>query len=211
MEANPITMQYLADLRRTGKAKTEAMKAQAKVASRKAVMVLAVLGAVSTGTLYGISKMADFFDENALIVKLPVEVAVKTNRVVEIQPRVKTTIVSEKTEKVAEIVAGEENKDLATYICEKWGVVECKTALAVAKAESGMMCDAIHVNSDDSVDLGLWQIHVPSHKDRISIPDMLDCFKATDYAYQLYTEQGGFQAWSAYLNDRYLTFLIGGK
>ena len=208
MKANKATMQYLVDLRRTGKAKTEAMKAQAKVASRKAVMVLAVLGAVSTGILYGISKIADFFDENALIVKLPVEVAVKTNRVVEIQPRVKTTIVSEKTEKVAEIVAGEENKDLATYICEKWGVVECKTALAVAKAESGMRCDAYNANTDGSVDLGVFQlntIHLAKGGEW-TLTNMADCQKNVDLAYEVWQAQG-WNPWVAYRNGSWLVKL----
>lgn len=208
MEANKATMQYLTDLKRTGKAKTEALKAQAKVASRKAVMVLAVVGAVSTGTLYGISRVADFFDENALIVKLPVEVAVKTNRVVEIQPRVKTLVVSERTEKVAEIVAGEDDKDLATYICEKWGVVECKTALAVAKAESGMRCDAYNANTNGSVDLSVFQlntIHLAKGGEW-TLANMANCRKNVDLAYEVWQAQG-WSPWVAYRNGSWLAKL----
>lgn len=208
MKTNEATMQYLTNLKREGKVKTEALKAQAKVAVGKVILVLAVVGAVSTGTLYGISKIADFFDENALIVKLPVEVAVTTNKVVEIVPRVKTVVVSEKTERIKEIVADEDDKDLATYICEKWGVVECKTALAVAKAESGMRCDAFHANTNGSVDVSVFQlnsVHL-SKGGEWTLENMANCYKNVDLAYELWLTNG-WSSWVAWTNSSYLSKL----
>jgi len=90
------------------------------------------------------------------------------------------------------------------YVCTKdW---DCKTALAVAKAESGMRCDAQNVNTNGSVDAGLWQVNSIHLKKGWKLADLLDCFKSTDYAYELYQAQG-FSPWVAYSSKAYLKYL----
>lgn len=100
-----------------------------------------------------------------------------------------------------------EPKEMTTtqYICYKFGK-ECKVALAVAKAESGMRCDAQNVNKNGSVDAGLWQINSIHLKKGWKLTDLLDCKKATDFAYELYKAQG-FQPWVAFWSGSYKKFL----
>lgn len=92
------------------------------------------------------------------------------------------------------------------YICtKKW---DCKTALAVAKAESGLRCDAQNVNKGtNSLDAGLFQINsVHLKKAGWKIADLLDCKKNTDMAYEIY-KGSGWVAWSAYTNKSYKRFI----
>ena len=91
------------------------------------------------------------------------------------------------------------------YICDKFGVYNCKIALAIVQAESGFNDQAINVNTNGSVDLGLWQISFPTHGKRITPAEALDPYKATDYAYKLYKEHGdSFESWVAFSTGRYL-------
>jgi len=95
--------------------------------------------------------------------------------------------------------------DIEMYICEKFGVMDCKTALAVAKAESGLNCNAFNVNSNGSVDFGIFQLNSVHLKKggEWTLTNMSDCEKNVDLAYQMWTEQG-FEPWVAYLSGSYL-------
>lgn len=188
----------------------EAQKAKLKYAAKRS----AIYGVIAISGLCGlcftfvlaVTEIQSFFKKNELVFKSPVEVSVWTNRVLTVNKVEHKTILVENTKEVDKIVAESENPDIAKYICDKFGVANCRTALAVAKAESGMKCDAIGVNTNDSVDAGLWQINVPSHKNNIPVADMFDCYKSTDYAYKLFTEQG-FNPWVAYWTGKYLANL----
>lgn len=99
-----------------------------------------------------------------------------------------------------------EAKELTTeeYVCTKdW---DCKTAIAIAKAESGMRCDAQNVNTNGSVDLGYFQVNSVHLKKGWKAIDLLDCRKNVDYAYELYEAQG-FSPWTAYKSGAYLKHL----
>lgn len=206
MEGNKMTMQYLADVRRKGKVKTEALKQASKKALRKSLefgfLAVVVLGVLA----FGFIKAVEYFNRYTYIFKSPVLVA--TQRPITRLDRVSVVVVSEKTAKVAEIVKDEENKDLATYICEKWGVVECKTALAVAKAESGMRCDALNVNDDGSVDFSVFQLNSVHLKKggEWTLENMANCHKNVDLAYGMWLEQG-WSPWVAFLSGSYLSRL----
>ena len=74
---------------------------------------------------------------------------------------------------------------------------DAPTALAVAKAESGMRCDAQNVNKGtNSLDAGLFQINsVHLKKAGWKIGDLLDCHRNTDMAYKIF-KGSGWGAWS---------------
>lgn len=208
MKANVITTHYLEGLREGTVAQTEAMKKLAKKAAKKTLLGILLLGIILAVVVCAIVAATRFYDKNTVIIKLPWEVSVKTNQVLVIVPRIKTVVVSEKTEKVAEIVAKEENKDLATYICEKWGVVECRTALAVAKAESGMRCDAVNVNTNGTADLSVYQLNTTHLRKggEWTLANMANCLKNVDLAYELWQAQG-WNPWVAYTSGSYLARL----
>lgn len=84
------------------------------------------------------------------------------------------------------------------YICEKWGVYDCKTALAIARAESGMREDAININTNNTIDVGIYQINsVHFKKDGCNLKDLVDQYKNVDCAYQIYEAQG-WSPWVAF-------------
>src|SRR5574343_515898 len=203
MNGSKATMQYLVDLKREGRAKTEAVKKLAKKTAKRLTLASLLLGIILAGVVFAVIAVTRFYDENTIVVKSPVEIAVKTNQVVTITPRVKQVVVSEKTAKVAEIVEDEEDKDLATYICEKFGVFECKTALAVAKAESGMRCYAVNVNANGTADLSVFHLNTKQKKKggEWTLANMAECRKNVDLAYELWQAQG-WNPWGAYTNGR---------
>ena len=93
------------------------------------------------------------------------------------------------------------------YICDKFGAYDCKVALAIVKVESGFNDQAFNANTNDSVDLGCWQINFPTHLKTISPKDALDCYKATDWAFEKYKRDGSFQAWVGFTNGNFKNHL----
>ena len=78
------------------------------------------------------------------------------------------------------------------YICEKWGVYDCKVALAVTRAESGMREEAFNTyNFNGSLDVGIFQLNsVHFDKPGCSLKEVVDQYKNVDCAYQIYEDQG---------------------
>ncbi len=75
-------------------------------------------------------------------------------------------------------------------------------ALAVAKAESGLRCEAYHFNSNGTVDHSVFQLN-DVHKWR---GNLNDCKENIKIAYQIYQEQN-FRPWVVYQTGSYLKYL----
>ena len=89
------------------------------------------------------------------------------------------------------------------YICDKWGIADCKIALAVAKAESGMREQAFNINTNNTVDIGIFQINsIHFNKEGCSLKEITDAYKNVDCAYQIY-KASGWNAWSAFNNSSF--------
>lgn len=101
--------------------------------------------------------------------------------------------------------------DIEQMICKLWGE-DCKTALAVARCESGLRPDAIGDHAIAYVDNGIeygksYGIFQIRHlQGRPEPTKLLDPVFNIEYAYNLY-KRSGFQPWSAYTNNCYLAFL----
>lgn len=88
------------------------------------------------------------------------------------------------------------------YICEKWGLMDCKVALAVAKSESGMNCHAFNANDNGTIDVGIFQINSIHYDDDFTIADATDCYKNIDKAHEIYQEQG-WSPWVVFWNGSF--------
>ena len=167
---------------------------------RKYLYIATVLAFfVATGLI--IYAVSTWFDTHKIIFNQPVRVKV-----------VSPIVIQERKDKVIEkkmVVSypGEIDTPIKKYICDKFGVYDCKVALAIVQAESGFNEQAFNANSNDSVDLGCWQINFPTHLKTISPSDALDCEKATDWAYEKYKRDGNFNAWVAYTSGSYIAKL----
>jgi hypothetical protein len=89
--------------------------------------------------------------------------------------------------------------DIEKYICDKWGVYDCKTAIAIAKSESGLKEDAFNTyNTNGTLDVGVFQVNsVHFSKPGCSLKELVDAKKNIDCAYSIY-KNSGWGAWSAF-------------
>ena len=93
------------------------------------------------------------------------------------------------------------------YIAEKFGPYDAKIALSIVASESNFNAEAWNINSNGTIDIGIWQINsVHFSKESCSIRDALDPIRATDCAYRIFKESG-WQPWTVFNNGAYLAKL----
>lgn len=110
--------------------------------------------------------------------------------------------------------AGEQNVTPLTpdqqYACNLFKT-DCKTAIAIMRAESHYRNDAYNINSNGSVDLGCFQINTLWLKDiNTTNINLFNCQQNTDVAYMIYVRDGNsFKDWVTYDTGTYKQYLIG--
>ncbi len=129
---------------------------------------------------------------------------------VEIKQREKQVTVTEVINVIEEAPKLEDLTDIESYICEKWGPFDCRVALSVAKAESGMREGAFNVNTNGSVDIGIFQINSihwdVTNREGCSLKEIVDQYKNVDCAFRIWDGadgnlgdgKGNFGAWVAF-------------
>lgn len=142
-----------------------------------------------------------WFETHYLVFNPPVEIYF--NPPVEVKkrkPEVKLVIV-DKTPKLDKLTPIEK------YICDKFGVYDCKMALAVARAESGMNPEAWNINKNGTIDVGIFQINsIHFNQPGCSLREVVDPKKNVDCAYSIWKRQG-WHPWTAAKNGRFIRFL----
>ena len=164
------------------------------------VVLIVVL--VILGVLAGVRTIANWGAEHEIVGQRVLSVSIQWPfRIEDRKPQVLAPI--EKQVNMPEL-----KTDIEKYICDKFGVMDCKIALSIAKAESNLNCNAFNINTNGSVDLGIFQLNSVHLKKggEWTLANMSDCEKNVDLAYQLWTEQG-WHVWSAFLNGSYLAKL----
>jgi len=165
----------------------------------KAASVAVVLLFLSLG-IYSIVKTINaFFDENYLQFNRVIEIVLK--RPVEIRKRELKTI------QVFLDYPDEIDTPLEKYICEKFGAYECKPALAIALAESGLKENAYNVNSNQTIDSGIFQVNeVHWGKPGCSPKELFDAKSNVDCAYTIW-QASGWSPWVSYKSGSYIKHL----
>lgn len=142
-----------------------------------------------------------------LTTQKPLEKA-QVNKSIPIKEKISSDIVAQQTDPT--------DIEIARYIKSKsW---KYEDAIRLAKSENywnltgSFNCSRIHTNKDGSVDYGIFQIN-SIHSQTLSklgmtMEDMKNCYKNIDYAYKMWSDQGGFQAWSAWTNKSYLNHSV---
>lgn len=82
--------------------------------------------------------------------------------------------------------------------------------VCIIAAESGRNPDAKHVNTDGSIDRGLWQINDKAHPD-VTDAMAYDPVQATAAAFTISKGGTDYSAWSTFTNDAYRAHLEAGK
>lgn len=75
-------------------------------------------------------------------------------------------------------------------ILDIFGVKDYKVARAIAKCESNFNCDAINVNTNGTVDYGVFQINSIHWKRFGGLKNLVTCEQQVRAAYEIYKEQG---------------------
>ena len=97
--------------------------------------------------------------------------------------------------------------DVEKYIYEVFGIENYKLAIAVAKAESGLREDAININTNNTVDVGIFQINsIHFKKEGCSLKEVATIKGNVDCAYQIY-QSSGWSPWVAYKTGSFINKL----
>ena len=171
--------------------------------NKKTKLIIATVMGIACFLLAGtaVVLIAGWFDHNRIVFHSPIELAFF--QPVKVEERKPEIIV----ERFALDYPGQIDTPIKKYICDKWGPYDCKTALAVFTAESGLREDAIHINTNDTIDVGIAQINtVHFKKPGCSIKDLVDQYKNVDCAYKIWQDQG-FQPWVGFTNGNFKTHL----
>lgn len=165
------------------------------------IMTVGILG--TAGVIGGTIAVSNWFDNNKIEFYSPIKVDIKAP--IQIKTREKTKVIVKKI--MPEIKNVEIDTPIKKYICNKFGLMDCKTALAVAQAESGFNPEAMNLNGGKSLDYGIFQINsVHWKKDGCALKDLVDPYKNVDCAYQIWSRQG-WEPWVAFTSGSYLANL----
>ena len=158
-----------------------------------------ITGAVFTFLLSFIFTISRWFDSHMMIWQSPVKVTL--NKPLQIVDRelLKPTII----QVINEVPTLKDLTPIEEYICEVFGPYDCRLALAVFTAESGLRENAFNANTNGSIDLGPAQINsVHWDKEGCGLKDLVDEYKNIDCAKQIY-DASGWHAWSAFNNSTF--------
>ena len=145
-------------------------------------------------------RINDWFETHRFQFNKPVEV--RLNPPVEIVER--QAQVREIVRVIEELPTLDNLTPIEQYICDKWGVFDCRIALAVSKAENGTrQPDRFNVNTNGTIDIGIFQINsVHFKREGCSLAEIVDAYKNVDCAYQIWQEQG-WNPWVAFNNGNF--------
>jgi hypothetical protein len=167
----------------------------------KVIIVLVFLGLLTFGFYKALQEVNNWFATHYF--KFNPIIELKINKPIEIRKReieIKQVIKEVKN-------LPEPKTTLEKYICDKFGVADCKIAIAVAKAESGLGETKYHVNKDGSIDIGIFQINsVHWSKPGCSPKELFDAYKNVDCAYKIWEKQG-WTPWVAYQSGSFINHL----
>lgn len=172
---------------------------------REKLIALIGLTTIASGSMYaGLKATTSFFDAHTLQFNQILSVTIR--KPLEIKKR---EVPTKEIVRVMEEIP--EPQDLETdaekYIYEVFGIEDYKLALAVAKSESGMREDAIGINTNGTVDIGIFQINSIHYKQEgCSLKEIVTVKGNVDCAYKIW-QASGWQAWSAFKNGNFISKL----
>jgi membrane-associated HD superfamily phosphohydrolase len=175
------------------------MNTKTKILAGVAILILAVV--LLTVILRGISSWYDKHE-------------VKFNQVVQIEVQAPITIKSREVEvrEIVKVINSIPNPvDLKTdtekYIYQKFGIEDYKVAIAIARSESGLREGAININTNNTIDVGVFQINSIHFKQAgCSLKEVATMQGNVDCAYSLF-KSSGWTIWTTVLNGAFVSKL----
>ena len=137
---------------------------------------------------YMLIAVNNWFEVNKFVFRRPVEVTL--NRPISIEKREPMVILSPIVQETEEPILFDDLNEVEQLILDIFGLADFKVARAIAKAESGLNCEAYNVNTNRTIDYGVFQLN-SIHWDRFGgLKNLVTCEQQVQSAYELYQEQG---------------------
>lgn len=157
--------------------------------------------AIAAGIAIAALMVNDWYDSHMIIYRFPVEVVMY--QPIRIEKRAPQVIIKP----IVFEYPDEINTPIEKYICEKFGQFNCQMALSIARAESGIREEAVNINTNNTIDVGIYQINsVHFKKEGCSLKELTDQYKNVDCAYSIWKVQG-WNPWVAYTTKAYLSHI----
>lgn len=176
------------------------------LARKRQIKIGIIVGAIITSAGLGAYLMDSAARWGALhevVYQTPVEVKIQSPIVIKDRPQI-VQIDAVIYEVKPEFYKG--LNDTEKKICDTFGL-HCREAIAVAKAESGMRESAFNINTNNTIDVGLFQINsIHFSKQGCSLKEVSTTEGNIKCAKQIY-DASGWNAWVAYNSGAYLKFL----
>ena len=152
----------------------------------------------------GLKRVNTWYDGHQLVFNRPVSVIFK--KPIEVKER--QIEIKQIVEVINEIPNPVDlHTDAEKYIYEKFGIEDYKVAIAVAKAESGMKEGRIGINTNNTIDVGEFQINsIHFNRPGCSLKEVATTRGNIDCAYQIFKEQG-WNPWVAFKNGNFIAKL----
>jgi hypothetical protein len=153
------------------------------------------------GVAYAVQGIANFGAEKEIVFQKPV--MIETQTPVKIVDRPKREVLSPIVEEVMEEeVVFSDLTEEEQIILDVFGLEDYKVARAVAKAESGLNCEAINVNTNGTIDYGSFQLNSVHFERFGGLKNLVTCEQQVKAAYELYLEQG-WNPWVVFNTGRF--------
>jgi hypothetical protein len=166
------------------------------------IYAISIISAVLSGA-YAMDATARWGATHEVVYQTPVEVKIQSPIVIKDRPQViqlDAVIYEVKPEFYKGL------NDTEKKICDTFGL-HCREAIAVAKAESGMRESAFNINTNNTIDVGLFQINsIHFSKTGCSLKEVSTTEGNIKCAKQIY-DASGWNPWVAYNTGAYLKFL----
>jgi len=187
------------------KKREEGKKQEAEAERVEAVAKVLGLGMLAIGLAFVSAVAVKSFNEwsrdNEIVFNSPINVELRepiTIKKRDLVVEVSATIIEEKvqTENTTE-----------ELVCQKFDNTNCRIAIAIMKAESRGDNGAFNINTNGTIDLGLFQINSIHYKtEGCSLQEVATVDGNIDCAYSIYKSRG-WSAWSSFNNGSYHKFL----
>lgn len=177
----------------------------------KVAVLLSFILFASLGVAAGLKAVNSWF--NGHYFKFNKVLEVKVNKPMEIKKR---EVEAKEIVKIIEAIPNPQDleTDYEKKIYELWGIENYRIAIAVAKAESNMNCDALNINVGGSADFSIFQVNSLWIKN-YSLSELADCNRNIEIAYEIWdngdrelgNNKGSWNPWVTAKNGAYLKFL----
>ena len=200
MSNKDMTAEVFKQLKRREEENKDAIAKRVEVISKVLGLGMLAIGIAFVSAI-AVHRFNDYSRDNEIVFNYPI-------RVEFIEPitikRRDLVVVINKTETVGKVKTENTIEELA---CQRFDNTNCRIAIAIMKAESNGDNTAFNINTNGTIDLGLFQINSIHYKTKgCSLQEVSTIKGNIDCAYSIF-KKSGWSAWSSFNNGAVNKFI----